>query len=76
MDGEGGTGCRRKEEEGGEPTVGDEGMMVGLWMCGSALFYLLMRYPGIVWGAGYPREQVGVVLPPDLSEGRPGYSFQ
>ena len=37
---------------------------------------LLMRYSGIVWGPGYPREQVGAVLPPNFSEGRPGWSFQ
>jgi hypothetical protein len=35
-----------------------------------------MRYLGIVWGPGYPREQVGAVLPPIFSKGRPGWSFQ
>jgi hypothetical protein len=28
-----------------------------------------MRYLGMVWGPGYPREQVGAVLPPIVSEG-------
>ena len=35
---------------------------------------LLMRYLGIVWGPGYPREHVGAVLPPNFSKGRPGWS--
>ena len=30
---------------------------------------LLMRYLGILWGLGYPSEQVGAVLPPKFSEG-------
>ena len=38
------------------------------WWC----VVLLMRYLGIVWGQGYPREQVGAVLAPSVSEGRPG----
>jgi hypothetical protein len=33
---------------------------------------LLMRYLGIVWGPGYPREQVGALRPPIVSKGRPG----
>ena len=32
-----------------------------------------MRYLGIVWSPGYPREQVGAVLPLNFSEGHPGY---
>ena len=35
-----------------------------------------MRYLVIVWGPGYPREEVGAVLPPNFSEGRPGWSFE
>ena len=30
-----------------------------------------MRYLGIVWGPGYPREQVGALRPPIVSKGRP-----
>ena len=37
---------------------------------------LLMRYLGIVWHPGYPREQVGALRPPIVSKGRPGQSFQ
>ena len=33
---------------------------------------LLKRYLGIVWGPGYPREQVGALRPPIVSKGRPG----
>ena len=33
---------------------------------------LLKRYLGIVWGPGYPREQVGALRPPIVPKGRPG----
>ena len=77
---DGGRGCRHKEEEGGESTVGDEGGAQGergvrprrryrsdLIVAGA--LFLLMRYLGIVWGPGYPREQVGAVLPPTFQRG-------
>ena len=44
---------------------------VGLWLVGWCVV-LLMRYLGIVWGPGYPREQVGALRPPIVSKGRPG----
>ena len=46
-------------------------MAIFFLIVGGALFYL-MRYLGNVWGPGYHREQVGAVLPPNFSEGRPG----
>ena len=37
---------------------------------------LLMRYLGIVWGPGYPREQVGALRPPKCFKGVVGAQFQ
>ena len=48
MDGEGGTECRHKQREGGEPTIGDEGGAQGerggpatAWFTFDGLFYWL-----------------------------------
>ena len=51
--------------EGGEGGVLLEAQLFDCGWC----VVLLMRYLGIVWGPGYPREQVGAVLPPIFQGG-------
>ena len=81
-DGEGSIGCRHKYPERSEmrvPTVEGEGvaqLWVGFIGPREVVRCFIDAIFGLVWGPGYPHEQVGAVLPLNFSEGRPGYSFQ